>query len=139
MTEYCLWHGGEGSVTAPLAGTVHYSLLIPWRKGPSRAAGARRCTRLGCWVLSDFLSSGVWAHLRHWQGRGLGGLQEGSGAGIRKDDLLGKFDCEEERVVLGNGWQLRFWEDSQGAMPCSFHWVSVTWCPGWVLDYTGGR
>lgn len=54
-------------------------------------------------MLSDFLSGEVWAHLRHWQGRGVGSLQKGGGAGIWKDNLLGMFDCEEERVVLGMG------------------------------------
>lgn len=79
MIEYCPRHVGGGSVKALLAEAVHYFLMMPWRRGPSRAAGSWRCTRLGCWVPSDFLSSGVWAHLRHWQGRGVGGLQEGGG------------------------------------------------------------
>lgn len=38
-------------------------------EGTSRAAGAWRYTRFGCWMLIDFLSSGVWAQLRRWQGR----------------------------------------------------------------------
>lgn len=51
-------------------------------------------------------------------------MQDGGGAGTLKGDFLGKFDDEEERVVSGNGWQLRFWEDPQGALPCAFRWVS---------------
>lgn len=67
MTEYCYRHGvcdgtpGRGSAILPTDAL---------EEGTSRATGAWRCTRFGCWVLSDFLSSGVWAHLRHWQGRG---------------------------------------------------------------------
>lgn len=52
-------------------------------------------------------------------------MQDCGGAGTLKGDFLGKFDDEEERVVLGNGWQLRFWE-AKGALPCAFLWVSDT-------------
>lgn len=79
MTEYHPRHGvGVGGVCGGTPGRGS-AILTPWRRGPSRAAGAWRCTRLVSWVLSDFLSSGVWAHLKYWQGRGVGGLQEGGG------------------------------------------------------------
>ena len=52
MIEYCPRHVGGGSVKALLAEAVHYFLMMPWRRGPSRAAGSWRCTRLGCWVPS---------------------------------------------------------------------------------------